>query len=110
MRLATAPGLGDSAYLNLVAATQPFWGGFAPALVTFLITSGCLLSSATAVSNCPRILYQLAKDGYLSPVFAVLSSRGVLEYLAKHEKNLRFIINATRKEFPSQSQAVFVPG
>ncbi len=79
MRLATAPGLGDSAYLNLVAATQPFWGGFAPALVTFLITSGCLLSSATAVSNCPRILYQLAKDGYLPPVFAVLSRRGVLE-------------------------------
>ena len=25
MRLATDPGLGDSAYLNLVAATQPFW-------------------------------------------------------------------------------------
>ncbi|MEG4073228.1 amino acid permease [Microcoleus sp. Pol14C2] len=79
MRLATDPGLGDSAYLNLVAATQPFWGRFAPALVTFLIASGCLLSSATAVSNSPRILYQLAKDGYLPPVFAVLSRRGVLE-------------------------------
>ncbi|MEZ2230175.1 ATP-binding protein [Microcoleus sp.] len=79
MRLATDPGLGDSAYLNLVAATHPFWGAFAPALVTFLITSGCLLSSATAVSNSPRILYQLAKDGYLPPVFAVLSRRGVLE-------------------------------
>lgn len=79
MRLATAPGLGDNAYLNLVAAAQPFWGAFAPALVTFLITSGCLLSSATAVSNCPRILYQLAKDGYLPPVFAVLSRRGVFE-------------------------------
>ena len=79
MRLATAPGLGDSAYLNLVAAAQPFWGAFAPALVTFLITSGCLLSSATAVSNCPRILYQLAKDGYLPPIFAVLSRRGVFE-------------------------------
>ena len=79
MRLATVPGLGDNAYLNLVAATQPFWGGLAPALVTFLMTSGCLLSSATAVSNCPRILYQLAKDGYLPPVFAVVSRRGVLE-------------------------------
>lgn len=79
MRLATDPGLGDSAYLNLVAATQPFWGKFAPALVTFLIASGCLFSSATAVSNSPRILYQLAKDGYLPPVFAVLSRRGVLE-------------------------------
>jgi signal transduction histidine kinase len=79
MRLATEPGLGDSAYLNLVAATHPFWGGLAPALVTFLITSGCLLSSATAVSNCPRILYQLAKDDYLPPVFTVVSRRGVLE-------------------------------
>jgi len=79
MRLATSPGLGDSAYLNLVAAASPFWGTFAPALVTFLITSGCLLSSATAVSNCPRILYQLAIDGYLPPVFSVLSRRGVLE-------------------------------
>lgn len=79
MRLATSPDLGDSAYLNLAAATTPFWGAFAPLLVTFLITSGCLLSSSTAVSNCPRILYQLAKDGYLPPVFAVLSRRGVIE-------------------------------
>ena len=79
MRLATAPGLEDSAYLNLTAAAQPFWGGLAPTLVTFLITSGCLLSSATAVSNCPRVLYQLAKDEYLPPVFAAVSRRGVLE-------------------------------
>ncbi|MBD2075360.1 amino acid permease [Phormidium sp. FACHB-592] len=79
MRLATGSGLGDSAFLNLVAAAQPFWGGLAPALVTFLITSGCLLSSATAVSNCPRILYQLSKDGYLPPVFSAVSRRGVLE-------------------------------
>ena len=79
MRLATTPGLGDSAYLNLVAAADPFWGTLAPTLVTFLITSGCLLSSATAVSNCPRIFYQLAKDGYLPPVFSAVSRRGVLE-------------------------------
>lgn len=79
MRLATQPNLGDSAYRHLVAASQPFWGGLAPALVTFLITCGCLLSSATAVSNCPRLLYQLAKDDYLPPVFAVISRRGVLE-------------------------------
>lgn len=78
MRLATGPGLEDSAYLNLAAAAQPFWGPLAPALVTFLITSGCLLSSATAVSNCPRILYQLAKDEYLPPVFTATSRRGVL--------------------------------
>ncbi|MBI4785280.1 MAG: amino acid permease [Oscillatoriophycideae cyanobacterium NC_groundwater_1537_Pr4_S-0.65um_50_18] len=79
MRLATEPGLGNSAYLNLVAAAHPFWGTLAPALVTFLMTSGCLLSSATAVSNCPRILYQLAKDEYLPPVFSAVSRRGVLE-------------------------------
>ncbi len=78
MRLATGPGLEDSAYLNLTAAAQPFWGSLAPALVTFLITSGCLLSSATAVSNCPRILYQLAKDDYLPLVFTAVSRRGVL--------------------------------
>lgn len=79
MRLATAPNLGDSTFLNLVTASQPFWGAAAPALVTFLITSGCLLSSATAVSNCPRLLYQLAQDRYLPPVFGVVSRRGVLE-------------------------------
>lgn len=78
-RLATTPNLGDSAYLNLMAATQPFWGEWAPALVTFLITSGCLLSSATAFSNCPRVLYQLGQDGYLPPIFTVVSPRGVLE-------------------------------
>jgi signal transduction histidine kinase len=77
-RLATAPGLKDSAYLNLVAATQPFWGATAPAIVTFLLSCGCLLSSATAASNCPRLLYQLAKDGDMPPVFAVISRRGVL--------------------------------
>jgi signal transduction histidine kinase len=78
-RLATTPNLGDSAYLNLLAAAQPFWGAWAPALVTFLMTSGCLLSSATAFSNCPRILYQLGQDGYLPPIFTVASPRGVLE-------------------------------
>ena len=78
MRLATGPGLEDSAYLNLAAAAQPFWGSSTPALVTFLITSGCLLSSATAVSNCPRVLYQLAQDEYLPPLFTAASRRGVL--------------------------------
>lgn len=78
MRLSTNPGLGNSVYLNLLSASQPFWGIFAPALVTFLITSGCLLSSTTSVSNCPRILYQLARDRYLPPVFATTSQRGVL--------------------------------
>lgn len=79
MRLAATPELGDSAYANLVTAAQPFWGAFAPALVTFLITCGCLLSSATAVSNAPRVLYQLAKDDYFPSVFGAISRRGVLE-------------------------------
>ena len=41
------------------------------------ITSGCLLSSATAASNCPRVLYQLSKDGYLPSIFSVVSKRVV---------------------------------
>lgn len=65
------------AFTQLVAAS-PFWGQHASVLVTFLIASGCLLACATAVSNCPRILYQLAQDGYLPPVFAATSRQGVL--------------------------------
>lgn len=78
-KLATADSLGDSAYLSLTLAAQPFWGNASSGLVTFLIASGCLLSSATAVSNCPRILYQLAKDRHLPALFTVVSPRGVLE-------------------------------
>lgn len=76
MRLATDPQLQDNAYLNLVAVSRPFWGNAATLIVTFLIASGCLLSSATAVANSPRILYQLARDRYFAPVFAVVSRRG----------------------------------
>ncbi len=79
MRLATEPGLGDNPFLNLLAAAQPFWGHQASFIVTLLLVSGCLLSSATAVSNSPRILYQLSLDGYLSPVFAIVSKAGVLQ-------------------------------
>lgn len=78
MRLATSPNLGDNAYLNLLTASQPFWGKYASLLVTFLVLSGSLLSCATAASNSPRMLYQLALDGYISPVFAVTSRQGVL--------------------------------
>jgi PAS domain S-box-containing protein len=76
MRLATDPTLQDNAYLNLVAVAQPFWGRAATLIVTFLIASGCLLSSATAVANSPRILYQLAIDRYFAPVFSIVSRRG----------------------------------
>lgn len=79
MRLAGDPSLGDNTFLNLLVAATPFWGESASLLVTLLIVCSCLLSGATAVSNCPRILYQLALDGHLSPLFAVVSRRGVLE-------------------------------
>lgn len=78
MRLATDSGIGDDTFLNLLTASKPFWNSWAALIVTFLIAASCLLSCATAVSNCPRILYQLASDGHLAPVFAVVSQRGVL--------------------------------
>jgi PAS domain S-box-containing protein len=77
MRLAGDPGLGNNTFLHLVAGAQPFWGAGASTLVTFLLSAGCLLSSTTAISNSPRVLYQLALDGYMAPVFGVVSSRGV---------------------------------
>ncbi|HYW19002.1 MAG TPA: amino acid permease [Nodularia sp. (in: cyanobacteria)] len=77
IRLATQSNLGDNAFLNLVAAAQPFWGKFAGISITFLLVSACLLGSATVVSNCPRILYQLSLDKYISSVFSVISNRGV---------------------------------
>lgn len=78
MQLATQPGMGDDLYLNLLAAAKPFWGNSAASLVTLLITCSCLLTCATTVANTPRILYQLALDGQLAPVFKVVSPRGVL--------------------------------
>ncbi|AFZ24684.1 PAS domain S-box [Cylindrospermum stagnale PCC 7417] len=77
MRLATAPDLKDSAFLNFLAAATPFWGKSAAVSVTFLLVASCLLGSATVVSNCPRILYQLALDQHISPVFSVVTRRGV---------------------------------
>ncbi|MHC5599607.1 MAG: amino acid permease [Nostoc sp.] len=72
------PTIGDDTFLNLVAASKPFWGEYASFLVTLLITISCLLSSATAVSNSPRILYQLALDRQISPIFGLVSRQGVL--------------------------------
>ncbi|MEH2249063.1 amino acid permease [Nostoc sp.] len=72
------PKIGEDVFLNLVAASKPFWGEHAFFLVTLLISLSCLLSSATAVSNSPRILYQLALDRQLSPIFALVSRQGVL--------------------------------
>ncbi|MEH2104843.1 MAG: ATP-binding protein [Nostoc sp.] len=77
MRLATDPNLKDNAFLNLVAASLPFWGRFAGVSVSFLLVAASLLGSATVVSNCPRILYQLSLDNHISPVFSVVSRRGM---------------------------------
>ncbi|HSH23301.1 MAG TPA: response regulator [Acidimicrobiales bacterium] len=62
---------------TLTAAAARFWGPSAPWMVTFLVAAACLLSTATAAGICPRMLYQLARDGEVSPVFAVVSRRGV---------------------------------
>lgn len=80
MQLALPAGAGNDGnlYLNLVAAAKPFWGGYASFLVTVLITTCCLVSSSNTVANTSRVLYQLALDGHLSPVFTVVSKRGVL--------------------------------
>jgi PAS domain S-box-containing protein len=72
-------GLGEDTFLTLLTAAQPFWGQSASSIVTLLIASSCLLTCATCVSNSPRILYQLALDGLLSPVFAIVSRAGVLQ-------------------------------
>ncbi len=77
-RLATSANPSSSTFLVLESAARPFWGDAAPVLVTFLVASGCLLSSATAVSNSPRILYQLSLDRYIAPVYSVVSRQGVL--------------------------------
>jgi PAS domain S-box-containing protein len=78
--LALAPSsVSSDAFLSLVNASQHFWGSYASFVVTLLISFSCLLSCATAVANSPRILYQLALDKKLSPVFAVVSPQGVLE-------------------------------
>lgn len=77
MRLATDPNLGEDAFLNVLAASQPFWGESAALITTFWLVATCLLNNATVVSICPRMLYQLSLDGHLSPIFAVVSRRGV---------------------------------
>ncbi|WP_204139016.1 ATP-binding protein [Halomicronema sp. CCY15110] len=64
-------------YEQLLAAS-PFWGEGAAFVVTFLLASASLLSCATAVSNTPRMLYQLSLDGQLPPVFAQVSQQGIL--------------------------------
>lgn len=77
LQLATEPELGSNTFLSLLSAAKPFWGQSASSLVTFLVVSNSLLSCATAVSICPRVLYQLAQDRLLSPIFGITSRQGV---------------------------------
>lgn len=79
LQLATDPGSGSNWYGNFLTASEPFWGDAAPVTVTLLVASSCLLGTATSVCNTPRVLFQLAQDGLLSPVFGAASSRGALE-------------------------------
>ena len=67
-------------FLTLLVAARPYWGTTTSLLVTFLIVSSCLLSFATAVSIAPRVLYQLAQDQQLSPLFAHVSDQGVFTW------------------------------
>jgi PAS domain S-box-containing protein len=77
-RLSTDPLARENTFLHLLSAARPFWGGATSILITFLIAAGCLLSSATAVSNSPRVLYQLALDRHLSPLFTLFNNRSVI--------------------------------
>ncbi|MBD2465879.1 amino acid permease [Oscillatoria sp. FACHB-1407] len=77
LHLAPEPDLGNNTFLSLLAAAKSFWGQSASSLVTFLVVSNSLLSCATAVAICPRILYQLSRDHHLSPIFGVTSRQGV---------------------------------
>ncbi|WP_008314030.1 ATP-binding protein [Leptolyngbya sp. PCC 6406] len=72
------PALGANTPYEQLLGASPFWGQSAPLIVTFLLAVGSLLICATAVSNSPRILYQLALDGHLPASFAQLSRQGVL--------------------------------
>ncbi|NJM48819.1 MAG: amino acid permease [Alkalinema sp. RU_4_3] len=75
--LRLAPDQMDDVFLYLVAVAKPFWGESASLLMTILIASSCLLTMATAICNCPRILYQLSRDRYLADVCGVVSNRGI---------------------------------
>ncbi|HYX38406.1 MAG TPA: PAS domain S-box protein [Oligoflexus sp.] len=68
---------GDNVFKNLSAAAVPFWGSMSPIFVTFLIAASCLLTAATAVGICPRILYQLARHAKIPSIFGLKSRHEV---------------------------------
>lgn len=67
----------QDAFSTLLVAAGPWWGTATPLLITFLVMSSCLLSLATAVSIAPRVLYQLAQDQQISPLYSWVSPQGV---------------------------------
>jgi signal transduction histidine kinase len=75
--LRLAPKNVDDVFLYFVAVAKPFWGQSASLLITFLLASSCLLTMATAICNCPRILYQLSRDRHIADACGVVSPRGV---------------------------------
>ncbi|NER78097.1 MAG: amino acid permease [Leptolyngbya sp. SIO1D8] len=77
LQLGTTTSPIDTPYEQLLVAS-PFWRHSASFIVTFLLASGSLLSCATAVSNTPRILYQLSLDNQLPPAFAQIYRQGIL--------------------------------
>lgn len=78
MRLASDRTLGKDILLNLSETARHFWGEPATVLIVLLIAFACLLSCANTVALSARVLYQLSLDGYIAPVFSVVSRRGVL--------------------------------
>lgn len=77
LELGTTEGAIATPYQQLLNAS-PFWGQGSAFVVTFLLASACLLSCATAVSNTPRMLYQLALEEQLPSIFASVSRQGIL--------------------------------
>lgn len=76
LRLAPENSNGD-VFQYFVDVAKPFWGQSASLLVTFLLSTACLLTMATAICNCPRIIYQLSCDHFIAETWGVVSNRGV---------------------------------
>jgi His Kinase A (phospho-acceptor) domain/Amino acid permease len=76
-RVVTEPGLPDDVFLLLVKAATPFWGDWASIGITALIATADLVVQATALALSSRVLYQLAQDDLMAPIFSIVSKRGV---------------------------------
>ncbi|MCC5887600.1 MAG: amino acid permease [Gammaproteobacteria bacterium] len=61
----------------LETAGASLWGVFTPIGVTFMVASSMVLACATAVAVAPRVLWQLSRDGLLTPFLGILDRDGV---------------------------------